>query len=127
MGTHPKETHVTRNKQEMALWRRVFEHWYKRELYEIDTCGNVADAAVAEFRKRYPAEPAAPAPVWYDEPPFEKDGEGRHCWVECVDSPQVVYWSETNSEWRRCEGIGPSRPLAGRRVCPITKPPEPTT
>ena len=117
---------MTRNEREQALWHDAYMLAMSQDPSPAESCG-LADAAVAQFRKRYPVEPSAPEAVWYDEPPFEKDGEGRHCWVECVDSPQVVYWSETNSEWRRCEGICPSRPLAGRRVCPIAKPQEPAT
>lgn len=115
---------MTRNEQEMSLWAAEYS---ASRLISRENRATEADAAVAEFRKRYPPQPQTPEAVWYDEPPFEKDGEGRHCWVECVDSPQVVYWSETNSEWRRCEGIGPWRPLAGRRVSPIHRPQEPNT
>ena len=116
---------MNRDEREMALWRRVFEHWYRRENYEPDTCGGIADVAVAEFRKRYPVEPAAPAPVWYDEPPFEKIDKANHCWVENIDSPQAVYWSNLHDEWRFFEGVSDTRPLNRRRVSPITKPPEP--
>lgn len=122
---------MTRNEQEMALWRRVFERWYSRENYEIDTCGNIADAAVAEFRKRYPVEPTAPEPTapgltWYDEPPFEKDGPTRPCWIAGEPFPCAVYWS--GLEWRvYVTGDSHVQRLNGRRVCPIVKPPEPTT
>jgi hypothetical protein len=92
-----------------------------------------ADAAVAEFRKRYPAEPAAPPAVWYDEPPFEKIDKTNYCWVQDIDSPQAVYWSNLQGEWRFFEGLighdpevfSDTRPLNGRRVSPMTKPPEP--
>ena len=119
--------HVNRNQQEMALWRRVFERWYSREEYTVAECGGIADAAVAEFRKRYPAEPTAPEAVWYDEPPFEKIDKTNYCWVQDIDSPQAVYWSNLQGEWRFFEGLSDTRPLNGRRVYPITKPQEPTT
>jgi hypothetical protein len=106
------------------MWRRVYERWYAREGYEVDTCGDIADAAVAEFRKRYPAEPAAPKAAWYDEPPFEKIDKTNHCWVQDIDSPQAVYWSNLQGEWRFFEGLSDTRPLNGRRVSPMTKPPE---
>lgn len=122
---------MNRDKQEMALWRRVFEHWYRRELYEIDTCGNVADVAVAEFRKRYPVEPTAPPAVWYDEPPFAKDGKSYPCWVDGwglnhTTAVAEVYWYD--DDWHmQIVGCPRQYLLAGRRVCPIVKPPEPTT
>jgi len=116
---------MTRNEQEMIMWRRVYERWYAREGYEVDTCGGIADAAVAQFRKRYPVEPAAPETVWYDEPPFEKIDKTNYCWVQDIDSPQAVYWSNLQGEWRFFEGLSDTRPLNGRRVCPIAKPPEP--
>jgi hypothetical protein len=109
----------------MALWRRVYDRWYAREGYEVAECGDIADDAVAQFRKRYPAEPAAPKAAWYDEPPFEKIDKTNHCWVQDIDSPQAVYWSNLQGEWRFFEGLSVSRPLNGRRVSPIRKPQEP--
>lgn len=41
---------MSRDEQEMIMWRRVYERWYAREGCEVDTCGDIADAAVAEFR-----------------------------------------------------------------------------
>jgi hypothetical protein len=119
---------MNRNQQEMAMWRRVFERWYAREGYEVDTCGGIADDAVAQFRKRYPAEPeppdpTAPEPTWYDEPPFEKDGKSYPCWVVGGKLPAAVYFDR--DAWYVmliCE-LYPS-PLAGRRVSPIVKPQE---
>lgn len=121
---------MNRDKQEMALWRRVFERWYSRENYEIDTCGNIADAAVAEFSKRYPPDPSAtpataPEAVWYDEPPFPGEyhvvGLPCVCWVD----EDVLYLPEWDREHERPRIREMSR--AGRRVSPITKPQEPTT
>lgn len=117
---------MNRDKQEMALWRRVFEHWYRRELYEIDTCGNVADAAVEAFRKRFPPQPSAPEAVWYDEPPFAKDGKSYQCWVAGDAVHADVYW-DGSQWWAWIVGSAFQHPLAGRRVCPIAKPPEPAT
>lgn len=115
---------MSRDEQEMIMWRRVYERWYAREGYEVDTCGNIADAAVAEFRKRYPPQPAAPPAVWYDEPPFAKNGRSNPCWVDGCAVHGDVYWLET--EWRVwIVGSAYDQPLAGRRVCPIVKPPEP--
>lgn len=103
---------MNRDEQEMALWRRVFERWYSRE-------------EVEQFRKRYPAEPTAPAPAWYDEPPFEKDGPTRPCWVAGQPFPCAVYWS--GHEWLAyVAGDSHVQRLNGRRVSPIAKPPEPT-
>ena len=122
---------MSRDEQEMIMWRRVYERWYAREGYEVDTCGDIADAAVAEFRKRYPAEPAAPEPTepglaWYDEPPFAKDGPTRPCWIAGEPFPCAVYWAAL--EWRAyTTGDSYVQRLNGRRVYPITKPPEPTT
>jgi hypothetical protein len=123
---------VNREQQEMALWRRVFERWYSRENYEVDTCGGIADAAVAEFRKRYPAEPeppdpTAPEPTWYDVPPFAKDGKSHPCWVVGDAVHGDVYWcDETHEWWVWIVGCAYRRPLNGRRVSPIHKPPEPS-
>lgn len=118
---------MNRDEQEMTLWVSVYEHWFPCHGYEPEECGNIADAAVAEFRKRYPPQPTACEVVWYDTPPFSKDRKDYYCWVEGFDVPQAVYWSVQYSEWRRCEVACQPQPLAGRRVCPIVKPPEPTT
>ena len=123
---------MTRDEQEMIMWRRVYERWYAREGYEVDTCGDIADAAVAEFRKRYPVEPDAPEPTapgltWYDEPPFAKDGGIYYCWVEGSTVPQSIYWSGGSGAWLYFCNNTPMYPLNGRRVCPIIKPQEPTT
>ena len=115
---------MNRDEQEMALWRRVFDRWYSREDYESDTCGNIADVAVAEFRKRYPVEPAASAPAWYGEPPFVDDGTVHSCWMQGEDYPVLVARVYDRLEYRAIEDPR-WKPLAGRRVCPITKPPEP--
>jgi hypothetical protein len=45
--------------------------------------------------------------------------------VQDIDSPQAVYWSNLQGEWRFFEGLSVSRPLNGRRVSPIRKPQEP--
>jgi hypothetical protein len=118
---------MNRNQQEMALWRRVYDRWYSREGYEVAECGDIADDAVAQFRKRYPAEPAAPPAVWYDEPPFPQDGNCHPCWVEACERPQSVCWSIQYREWQYFSYRTAVEPLNKRRVCPIVKPPEPTT
>ena len=117
---------MNREQQEMALWLRIYERWYSREVYDAAECGDVADYAVEQFRKRYPAEPAQPPAVWYDEPPFEKDGTTRPCWIAGGGQlfPAAVYWS--GHEWRAyVAGDSHVQRLAGRPVCPIIKPQEP--
>ena len=113
---------MNRDEQEMALWREVYSasRLITRAGVEAE-----ADAAVEAFRLRYPAEPTAPPAAWYDEPPFEKVDKTNYCWVEDIDSPQALYWSNMQGEWRFFEGLSVSRPLNGCRVSPITKPQEP--
>ena len=120
---------MNRDEQEMIMWRRVYERWYAREGYEVDTCGDIADAAVAEFRKRYPVEPDAPEPTapgltWYDEPPrpgeYHVAGLPHVCWVD----EDVVYFPEWDRDGERPRIREMSR--AGRRVSRIAKPQEPT-
>lgn len=124
---------MTRDEQEMALWRSVFEHWYSRELCEIDTCGNIADAAVAEFRKRYPVEPTAPEPTapgltWYDEPPFAKSlGDMFSAWITDYPYPVMVAYFRDGWAYQVPNRGNHWTPLNGRRVSPIYKPQEPTT
>ena len=119
---------MTRDEQEMALWREAYS------ASRIITRAGVeaeADAAVAAFRKRYPPQPSAPAPVWYDEPPFAKDGESYPCWVadwgrHRTTVVAAVYWYD--DAWRmQIVGYRNEHLLAGRRVSPIAKPQEPTT
>ena len=115
---------MTRDEQEMALW--TLEYSASRLIHAAGRAAE-ADAAVAAFRKRYPVEPAAPPAAWYDEPPFEKIDKTNYCWVEDIDSPQGIFWSNMQGEWRFFEGLSVSRPLNGCRVSPIVKPSEPTT
>jgi len=104
---------VTRDEQEMALWRRV----------AVDEGFGFADEAVEQFRKRYPPQTSAPPAVWYDEPPrageYHVEGLSCVCWVD-----EDVVWCP---RWD-CDDERPlirEMPRAGRRVCPITKPQEP--
>ena len=115
---------MTRDEQEMALWREAY--WACRVTTPAYRATK-ADDAVIEFRLRYPPQPTAPPAVWYDEPPFEKDGVVHRCWVEGFAASQEVYWLDLNGEWRFFERLSDARPLAGRRVSPIHRPPEPTT
>ena len=112
---------MTRDEQEMSLW--AAEYSASSWLWDADRAAE-ADAAVAEFRKRYPAEPTAPAPVWYDEPPrpgeYHVVGLPRACWVD----GNVVWYPEWDRDGERPRIREMSR--AGRRVCPVAKPPEPT-
>ena len=114
---------MTRDDQEMALW--TAEYVAARGVSAASASG-AADEAVAEFRKRYPPQPEAPAAVWYDEPPFAKDGTRHPCWIAGKLSPVWVFWNF--DEWQ-VVGVGEyhARSLRGRRVCPIVKPQEPTT
>ena len=114
---------MNRDEQEMALWAAEYS---ASRLITREGRAAEADAAVAEFRKRYPVEPTAPAPVWYDEPPFEKDGTHHPCWIAGKIFPVSVFWNV--DEWQ-VVGVGEyhARSLRGRRVCPIVKPQEPTT
>ena len=161
---------MNRDEQEMALWREAY--WDCR-VTTPEYRARKADDAVAEFRLRYPPQPAgngdpdtssilglleaitgdsaftgfgdsmqsriyaaadalrrgrpaAPDAVWYDEPPLPKDGTMLACWIEGHKSPGVVVWN--GDEWRMyVAGNRYWDPLAGRRVCPIAKPPEPKT
>ena len=47
---------MNREQQEMALWRCKY---VASTMVHAESRADEADAAVAEFRKRYPAEPAA--------------------------------------------------------------------
>ena len=112
---------MTRDEQEMALW--AAEYSASSWLWDADRAA-AADAAVAEFRKRYPVEPAAPAPVWYDEPPrpgeYHVVGLPRVCWVD----EDVVYLPEWDRVYERPRIR--ELPRGDRRVCPIVKPQEPS-
>ena len=112
---------MNREQQEMALWR---EAYWACHGTTAAYCAHYADAAVAAFRKRYPPQPTAPAPVWYDEPPFAKDGKSYPCWVDGDAVHADVYWD--GSKWLSwIVGSAFRHPLDGRRVSPIVKPPEP--
>ena len=114
---------MNREQQEMALWR--CEYSASRSIAWENRAAE-ADCAVEQFRKRYPPQSEAPAAVWYDEPPFEKDGEVHYCWVVGCSDPQSVFWSTGRHEWNHFFACNTAiHRLAGRRVCPIVKPPEP--
>ena len=86
-----------------------------------------ADVLLAAYRARYgQSQPESSPAVWYDEPPFEKDGKSHPCWVDGDAVHADVYW-DGSQWWAWIVGSAFQHPLAGRRVCPITKPPEPTT
>ena len=116
---------MTRNEREQALWHDAYMLAMSQDPSPAES-SCLADAAVAEFRKRYPSQPSAPEAVWYDEPPFPKDGTSYPCWIEGHKSPSFVYWAGRN--WRAWSP-GDRNPdhLNGRRVSPIIKPQEPTT
>lgn len=118
---------MTRDEQEMALW--AAEYAASKSTFAADRAA-AADLAAAFFAHRYPPDPSAtpataPPAVWYDEPPFEKDGTTRPCWIAGKPFPCAVYWS--GHEWTvYVAGDFYPQQLAGRRVYPITKPQEPT-
>ena len=123
---------MTRIEIEQKLWADQY-HWGMVESEDRPIACEVADAAVAQFRQRYPAEPEPPEPavppaVWYDEPPFPKDGTTHPCWIAGSERlyPAFVYWGARGwrvSFLRDQNAID----LDARRVCPIHKPQEPTT
>ena len=118
---------MTRDQQEMALW--AAEYSASRLIHAAGRAAE-ADAAVAAFRKRYPAEPSTPPAVWYDEPPFAKDGESHPCWVAGEEYPCATHWSHyaLSPRWVYSTTEDDKLlPLNGRRVCPIIKPQEPIT
>ena len=114
---------MNRDEREMALWQS--EYGSSRLLAGEDRAAE-ADAAVARFRKRYPAEPTASPAVWYDEPPFPKNGKSRPCWVDGDAVHADVYW-DGSQWWAWIVGSAFQQPLNGRRVSPIATPQEPTT
>ncbi len=116
---------MNRDEREQAIWHDAYMLAMSQDPSPAES-SCLADAAVAEFCKRYPAEPTAPPAVWHDEPLFEKIDKTNYCWVQDIDSPQAVYWSNLQGEWRFFEGLSDTRPLNGRRVSPIHKPPEPS-
>ena len=117
---------MNRDEQEMALWREAYILALS-QTWDYAKAEEAGCAAIEAFRKRYPVEPAAPPAVWYDEPPFKKDGGMYYCWVEGSTVPQSIYWSGGGSgAWLHFCDRTPVHPLNGRRVSPITKPQEPT-
>lgn len=111
---------MNRDEQEMALW--TLEYSASRLITREGRAAE-ADAAVAEFRKRYPPQSEAPAAVWYDEPPrpgeYHVAGLPRVCWVD-KDIVWLPVWDLANDRQLIRE-----LPRNGRRVCPIHKPQEP--
>jgi hypothetical protein len=119
---------VNRNEIEQKLWADQY-HWGMVLSEDKPISCEFADAAVEQFRQRYPVEPAAPEPTWYDEPPFAKDGTSHPCWiVELCDPILVAYFSD-GSGWNwSYTGLSKREfwhPLKGHPVCPIVKPQEP--
>ena len=118
---------MNRDEREQALWHDAYMLAMSQDPDPAESSG-WADAAVAEFRKRYPVEPAAPEPTapeltWHDEPPFPKDGASYPCWVEGEEHPVLVAMY-SRWEYRANDDDGCWLPLNGRRVCPIHKPQE---
>ena len=123
---------MTQIEIEQKLWADQY-HWGMALSEDRTIACEMADAAIEQFRQRYPVEPeppepTAPEPTWYDEPPFPKDGATHPCWIAGSGRlyPALVYWGGRN--WRVCFLRDQSAvDLAGRRVCLIHKPQEPTT
>ena len=113
---------------EIRLWRDEFSRMRQTPEW-TDAAMDAADDLLHRYRARYGhSQPTAPPAVWYDEPPFAKDGTTRPCWIAGGGNlfPAAVYWS--GHEWRAYVAGDPRvQRLHGRRVCPITTPPEPTT
>lgn len=116
---------MNRDEREQALWHDAYMLAMSQDPHPAESSG-WADAAVAEFRKRYPPQSQAPEAVWYDEPPFTKDDGIYYCWVEGSTVPQSICWSGSSGAWIFFSYKTPMYPLNGRRVSPITKPQEPT-
>ena len=118
---------MNREQQEMSLWREAYAA--SRLIARVDREAE-ADAAVAAFRKRYPAEPTAPEAAWYDEPPFPKDGKSYPCWIFGAGDACAVHWAgyAMSPVWMYSTTEDDRlMPLNGRRVSPIHRPPEPNT
>ena len=119
---------MTRDDQEMALW--TAEYVAARGV-SAASASCAADEAVAEFRKRYPAEPAAPEPTapgltWYDEPPFAKSLDDMFsAWITDYPYPVMVAYFRDGWAYQVPNRGNHWTPLNGRRVSPIVKPPEP--
>jgi hypothetical protein len=114
---------VNRNEIEQKLWADQY-HWGMVLSEDKPISCEFADAAVAQFRQRYPAEPAAPEAVWYDEPPrpgeYHVEGSPCVCWVD----GDVVWRPDWDHDGERA--CIREVPRNGRRVSPIIKPQEPT-
>lgn len=111
---------------EIRLWRDEFARMRQTPEW-TDAAMDAADDLLHRYRARYglPQPSTPPAPVWYDEPPFAKDGSTRPCWIAGEPFACAVYWS--GHEWRAYfTGDSHVQRLNGRRVSPIAKPPEPT-
>jgi hypothetical protein len=125
---------MNRNEREQAIWHDAYMLAMSQDPSPAESSG-CADAAVAQFRQRYPVEPEppepnAPEPTWHDVPPFARDGKKHPCWVTGEEYPCVTHWSRyarppmwvyANTEDDHLV------PLNGCRVSPIHKPQEPTT
>jgi hypothetical protein len=125
---------VNREQQEMALWR---ESYRASHCFLAQERARDADAAVAQFRQRYPVEPTAPEPTapeptapeltWHDEPLFEKSLDDMFsAWITDYPYPvMVAYFRDDGWAYQVPNRGNHWTPLNGRRVLPIYKPPEP--
>jgi hypothetical protein len=115
---------------EIRLWRDEFARMRQTpewiDAATDDAFMDAADDLLRRYRARYglPQHSTPPA-VWYDEPPFAKDGASYPCWVDGEKHPVLVAMY-SRWEYRANDDDGCWLPLNGRRVCPIVKPQEPT-
>ena len=111
---------------EIRLWRDEFARMRQTPEW-TDAAMDAADDLLHRYRARYgQSQPTASPAVWYDEPPFPKDANSYPCWVDDDAVHADVCWYD-GEWWAWIVGSAFQHPLNGRRVCPIAKPPEPTT
>ena len=118
---------------EIRLWRDEFARMRQTpewiDAATDDAFMDAADDLLRRYRARYglPQHSTPPA-VWYDEPPFARDGKKHPCWVTGEEYPCVTHWSryERPPMWVYANTEDDHLvPLNGRRVSPIVKPQEP--
>ena len=113
---------------EIRIWCDEFARMRQTPEW-TDAAMDAADDLLHRYRARYgQSQPTAPPAVWYDEPPFAKDGQSYPCWIYGEDDACAVYWSEfaMSPLWvYLMPGEARPVPLNGRRVSPIAKPQEP--
>jgi hypothetical protein len=114
---------MTRDEQEMALWRGAYQDAYAQD-WGDDRSADIADRAVDQFRKRYPPAPplATPSAAWYDEPPFSADTMTGYAWIEGYDLPCCLLRSGDRWKFRVIHATR-WHELGKRKVSPLFNPP----